>query len=117
MEESTQQDERRIAEDFRRQLQERSLRGYVHPSTAERLRWLDQNSELLKQIARVSWGSTPGTGLTPDQKVWPVANVIWPLLAMDNPVAVGVLLPDPNSRLRLADGVVPSAFTARQRNV
>jgi hypothetical protein len=67
MEESTQQDERRIAEDFRRQLQERSLQGFVHQSTAERLRWLDQNPELLEQIAGASWGSTSGTGLTPDQ--------------------------------------------------
>ena len=52
------------AEDFRRQLQERSLQG-GHPSVAERLRWLEENSHLLDQIERVSWGSASGTGLSP----------------------------------------------------
>jgi len=72
MEESTQQDDRRIAEDFRRQLQERSLQGRVHPSTAERLLWLDQNPELLEQIARVSWALllAPGSLQTSSRKSW-----------------------------------------------
>jgi hypothetical protein len=55
MQENTHEpDERRVAEDFRRQLQERSLAGRAHPPTAELLRWLDQNAELLEQIAHVS---------------------------------------------------------------
>lgn len=68
MEESTHaQEERRVAEDFRRQLQERALGGRSLPGTAELLRWLDQNPELLEQIAHVSWGAASGTGLSPEQ--------------------------------------------------
>jgi hypothetical protein len=61
------QSEREAAEDFRRQLQERSLRGNVRPSPGDLLRWLDENPELLAQIAQVSWGGAPGIGLTPAQ--------------------------------------------------
>ena len=35
------QDERQIAEDFRRQLQERALKGRSRPANAELMRWLD----------------------------------------------------------------------------
>ena len=45
------QEERRIAEDFRRQLQERALGGRALPALAELLRWLDQNPELLEYLA------------------------------------------------------------------
>jgi|SRR5271157_270790 len=62
-----QQKEREAAEDFRKQLQEKSLGGHAQPSAAELLRWLDENPELLAQIARVSWGSARGSGLTPAQ--------------------------------------------------
>jgi len=62
-----QQREREAAEDFRRQLQERSLRGNARPSLAGLLHWLDENPELLAQIARVSWGGARGSGLTPVQ--------------------------------------------------
>src|SRR5206468_4999169 len=68
MEESThEQEERRVAEDFRRQLQERALGGRTRPDTPELLRWLDQNPELLEYVAHASWGTAPGTGLTPEQ--------------------------------------------------
>jgi hypothetical protein len=76
MEENTHEhDERCVAEDFRRQLQERLLAGRVHPPTAELLRWLNQNPELLEQIAQVSWGATPGTGLTPERFLGELAAV------------------------------------------
>lgn len=68
MEERTREhEERHVAEDFRRQLQERSLGGRALPARAEMLRWLDRNPELLEQIAHVSWGATAGSGLTPQQ--------------------------------------------------
>ena len=55
------------AEDLRRQLQERSLQGGTRPSLQDLRRWLDDNPELLAEISRVSWGSAPGSGLTPAQ--------------------------------------------------
>jgi len=61
------QDERQIAEDFRRQLQECALKGRSRPANAELMRWLDENPELLEYVAHVSWGAAPGTGLTPEQ--------------------------------------------------
>ena len=68
MDENTfEQDERRIAEDFRRQLQERALGGRTRPPNAELMRWLDENTELLEYVAHVNWGAAPGTGLTPEQ--------------------------------------------------
>jgi hypothetical protein len=68
MDENTpEQDERQIAEDFRRQLQERALGGRTRPPNAELIRWLDENPELLEYIAHASWGAAPGTGLTPEQ--------------------------------------------------
>jgi hypothetical protein len=68
MDENTpEQDERQIAEDFRRQLQERALGGRTRPPNAELMRWLDENPELLEYIAHASWGAAPGTGLTPEQ--------------------------------------------------
>jgi len=62
-----QQGEREAAEDFRRQLQERSLRGGAQPRLEDLRRWLDENPELLAEIAQASWGSAPGSGLTPAQ--------------------------------------------------
>ena len=62
-----QQSEQEAAEDFRRQLQERSLRGGTRPSLQDLRRWLDENPEFLAEISRVSWGSAPGRGLTPAQ--------------------------------------------------
>lgn len=50
-------------------------------------------------------------------KVCPEAKATIPLGATDNPVGAGALLPAPNSRLRLAEGLAPWAFTAYQRNV
>lgn len=68
MDQSThKQDERQVAEDFRRQLQERALGGRTRPATTELMRWLDQNPELLEYVAHASWGAPPGTGLTPEQ--------------------------------------------------
>jgi hypothetical protein len=64
---NNQQHEREAAEDFRRQIQERLLRGNARPILADSLRWLDENPELLAHIERVSWGSAQGSGLTPDQ--------------------------------------------------
>jgi hypothetical protein len=61
------QREREAAEDFRRQLQERQLRGSALPSPADLPRWLDENPELLKEVARVSWGGAGGDALTPSQ--------------------------------------------------
>jgi hypothetical protein len=60
------QSEREAAEDFRRQLQERQLRG-AQPIPADLLRWLDENPELLEEVARVSWGGASGDALTPSQ--------------------------------------------------
>ena len=62
-----QQSEQEAAEDFRRQLQERSLQGGARPSLQDLRRWLDENPEFLAEISRVSWGSAPGRGLTPAQ--------------------------------------------------
>ena len=62
-----QQSEIEAAEDFRRQLQERSLQGGTRPSLQDLRRWLDENPQLLAEISRVSWGSAPGRGLTPAQ--------------------------------------------------
>lgn len=61
------QEERRIAEDLRRQLQERVSAGRGHLTTDELISWLDRNPELLKKIADVSWGATPTAGLTPER--------------------------------------------------
>src|SRR5450755_4101581 len=38
-------------------------------------------------------------------KVWPVAKVIRPLLEIDNPVSEGTLVPDPNSRFSVPEGL------------
>jgi hypothetical protein len=72
-----QQEERQAAEDFRRQLQERWMEG-SQPSAAERLRWLDENTALLEDIARVSWGSASGEGFTPTQFKEELATVPLP---------------------------------------
>jgi len=61
------ENEREVAEDFRRQIQERALGGRVRPATAELMRWFDQHPELLEYVAHTSWGTAPGTGLTPEQ--------------------------------------------------
>jgi hypothetical protein len=54
-----QQSEREAAEDFRRQLQQRSLGGNAQLSS-DRLRWVDENPEILAKVAR-------GAGLTPEE--------------------------------------------------
>lgn len=74
---SEQQSERVAAEDFRRQLQERSLSG-VEPSLADRLRWLNENPELLERIARVSWGGAAGRGLSPAEFIEQIVAVPLP---------------------------------------
>lgn len=73
-----QQREREAAEDFRRQLQERLLRDGGQPSPADLIRWLDENPELLAQIARVSWGGADGSGLTPEEFRKEIADVPLP---------------------------------------
>jgi len=55
------------AQDFRRQLQERSPRGHAHQTAADRLRWLDNNPELLARIGRLSLGPTRAGGLSPSE--------------------------------------------------
>jgi hypothetical protein len=50
-------------------------------------------------------------------KVWPDAKEMIPVGAIERFVGVGVPEPDPNNRLKFADGLAPSAFTVCQRNV
>jgi hypothetical protein len=78
MEQIDREEERRAAEDFRRQLQERSLGDSPHPSAAEQFRWLNENDKLLERIARVNWGSASGEGLTPAQFKEELATVPLP---------------------------------------
>jgi hypothetical protein len=73
-----QQEELQAAEDLRRQLQERSLSIYSRPSVADRFQWLRDNKELLDRIQRTSWGSAPGTGLSPTQFMEELAAVPLP---------------------------------------
>ena len=50
-------EEREAAEDLRSQLQKRSARPDEAQERTDRLRWMDENSGLLAEIAETSWGS------------------------------------------------------------
>jgi hypothetical protein len=57
-------EERAAAEDLRSQLQERSARSDEPKGRADRLRWVDEHSELLAEFVDVSWGSAHDPGPT-----------------------------------------------------
>ena len=63
-EESKKREEREAAEDFRRQLQERTAKRGELGGKEDRLRWLEEKGELLTDSARAGWSPVQYPGMT-----------------------------------------------------